>query len=87
MTGTPSHDAGCRKAVPIRKRGLAVQVPGLAITLLGQVAEHAVSVEKALVDQGFVTAIEPNGPTLGSDVEIVERNQQCKRRRADRPDH
>ncbi|MFI1972606.1 IS5 family transposase [Streptomyces cinnamoneus] len=46
-------------------------------TLLDQVAEHTGgTVEKALVDQGFKTAVVAHGATLGIDVEVVERNPQ-----------
>lgn len=87
---TTGRDAA--KKVPGRKRGLAVDVLGLVIAvvvlaanahdnaagtaLLDQVAEHAVTVEKALVDQGFKTTVVDHGATLGIDVEIVERNPQ-----------
>ncbi|GAA3482171.1 IS5-like element ISSco3 family transposase [Streptomyces yanii] len=80
------------KKVPGRKRGLAVDMLGLVIAvvvlaasahdnaagtvLLDQVAEHAVTVRKALVDQGFKTAVVAHGTVLGIDVEIVERNPQ-----------
>ena len=47
------------------------------IALLDQVAEHTGgTVKKALVDQGFKTAVVTHGTALGIDVEIVERNPQ-----------
>ncbi|GCD95273.1 DDE transposase [Embleya hyalina] len=80
------------KRVPGRKRGLAVDVLGLiiavtvvaasthdnaaGIALLDRVAEHATTVCKALVDQGFKNAVVAHGSLLGIDVEIVERNPQ-----------
>lgn len=85
---TTGKDAA--KKVPGRKRGLAVDVLGLVIVvavlaasvhdnragtlLLERVAAQNASVAKALVDQGFKSAVVAPGATLGIDVEIVERN-------------
>jgi transposase len=87
---TTGRDAA--KKVPGRKRGLAVDVLGLVIAvvvlaagvhenaagiaLLDKVADRTPTVTKALVDQGFKTAVVAHGKALGVDVEIVERNPQ-----------
>ncbi|MFI9617268.1 IS5 family transposase [Streptomyces sp. NPDC052023] len=86
--GTTGKDPA--KKVPGRKRGLAVDVLGLVIAvvvlaasahenragtvLLDRVAAQTATVSKALVDQGFKSAVVAHGATLGIDVEIVERN-------------
>lgn len=78
------------KKVPGRKRGLAVDVLGLVIAvvvlaasahdnaagiaLLDKVTADTDTVEKALVDQGFKTAVMDHGKQVGIDVEVVERN-------------
>ncbi|QDN85573.1 IS5 family transposase [Streptomyces mirabilis] len=85
---TTGRDAA--KKVPGRKRGLAVDVLGLVIAvvvlaasahdnsagiaLLDKVAADTGTVEKALVDQGFKTAVVDHGQKVGIDVEVVERN-------------
>ena len=85
---TTGRDAA--KKVPGRKRGLAVDVLGLVIAvvvlaasahdnsagiaLLDKVAADTDTVEKALVDQGFKTAVVDHGKKVGIDVEVVERN-------------
>jgi transposase len=86
--GTTGKDAA--KKVPGRKRGLAVDVLGLVIAvvvlaasvhdnaagiaLLDKVAADTDTVQKALVDQGFKTAVVDHGQKVGIDVEVVERN-------------
>jgi transposase len=85
---TTGRDAA--KKVPGRKRGLAVDVLGLVIAvvvlaasahdnaagiaLLDKVAADTDTVQKALVDQGFRTAVVGHGQKVGIDVEVVERN-------------
>lgn len=85
---TTGKDAA--KKVPGRKRGLAVDVLGLVIAvvvlaasahdnaagiaLLDKVAADTDTVQKALVDQGFKTAVVDHGKKVGIDVEVVERN-------------
>jgi transposase len=85
---TTGRDAA--KKVPGRKRALAVDVMGLVIAvvvlaasahentcgiaLLDAVAERTDTVKKALVDQGFKSAVVAHGDGLGIDVEIVRRN-------------
>ena len=85
---TTGRDAA--KKVPGRKLGIAVDVLGLIIAvvvvpanvhentvgkeLLDQTAEQAVTVKKALVDQGFKASVVEHGASLGIDVEIVQRN-------------
>ncbi|KAF5999215.1 IS5 family transposase [Streptomyces sp. WAC00263] len=85
---TTGKDAA--KKVPGRKRGLAVDVLGLVIAvvvlaasahdnaagiaLLDKVAADTDTVQKALVDQGFKTAVIDHGQKVGIDVEVVERN-------------
>ncbi|MFF3469341.1 IS5 family transposase [Streptomyces sp. NPDC002619] len=89
---TTGKDAA--KRVPGRKLGLAVDVLGLVVAvmvvaasahentvgirLLDKVAEQTGMVTKALVDQGFKTAVVEHGAQLGIDVEIVERNPADK---------
>lgn len=79
-----------RGRFPGRKRGLAVDVLGLVIAvvvlaasahdnaagiaLLDKVAADTDTVHKALVDQGFKTAVIDHGQKVGIDVEVVERN-------------
>lgn len=91
-TATTGKDAA--KRVPGPKLGLAVDVLGLVIAvtvvaasahenqvgtrLLDKVAEQTGTVKKALVDQGFKTAVVDHGACLGIDVEIVERNPADK---------
>lgn len=76
--------------VPGRRRGLAVDVLGLVIAvvvpaasahdnaagvaLLDKVAADTDTVQRALVDQGFRTAVVDHGRKVGIDVEVVERN-------------
>ncbi|KUN58127.1 transposase [Streptomyces griseorubiginosus] len=45
-----------------------------AIALLDKVAADTDTVHKALVDQGFKTAVIDHGQNVGIDVEVVERN-------------
>ncbi len=82
------------KKVPGRKKDIAVDVLGLIIAvvvmtasvhentigtaLLDKVAARTPAVTKALVDQGFKTAVVTHGAKTGTDVEIVERNPQDK---------
>jgi len=89
---TTGRDAG--KKVPGRKKGIAVDVLGLIIAvvvmaasahenqvgtaLLDKVADRTPAVTKALVDQGFKTAVVAHGAKAGIDVEIVERNPKDK---------
>lgn len=89
---TTGRDAG--KKVPGRKKGIAVDVLGLIIAvvvmaasahenqvgtaLLDKVAVRTPAVTKALVDQGFKTAVVTHGAKSGIDVEIVERNPRDK---------
>jgi transposase len=89
---TTGKDAG--KRVPGRKRGIAVDILGLIIAVVVMAAsahENAVGVEllnrvaartpvvtKALVDQGFKTAVVEHGHGLGIDVDIVQRNPREK---------
>ncbi|MFI9789163.1 IS5 family transposase [Kitasatospora sp. NPDC051984] len=84
-TGRDAH-----KKVPGRKRGLAVDVLGLliavvvmaasvhdngvGIALLDKVAADTDTVKKALVDQGFKTALARHGQAVGIDIEVVRRN-------------
>ncbi|MFB6614666.1 IS5 family transposase [Streptomyces sp. NPDC056367] len=77
---------GRKRGLAVDVLGLVIAVIVLAasthdnaagIALLGQVADNTGgTVEKALVDQGFKTAVVAHGTTLGIDVEIVERNPQ-----------
>ncbi|MFJ9188574.1 IS5 family transposase [Streptomyces anulatus] len=79
---------GRKRGLAVDVLGLVIAVIVLAasahdnaagIALLDQVAENAGgTVEKALVDQGFKTAVVAHGSSLGIDVEIVERNPQDK---------
>jgi hypothetical protein len=85
---TTGRDAA--KKVPVRKRGLAVDVLGLVIAvvvlaasvhdnavgaaLLNKVAAGTSTVTKALVDQGFKKTMVDDGADLGIAVEVVERN-------------
>ncbi|MEV6949350.1 transposase [Streptomyces sp. NPDC051172] len=87
---TTGKDAA--KKVPGRKRGLVVDVLRLVIAvtvlaasaddnafgiaLLGQVAPIG-TIEKALVDQGFMKTVAERGSTVGIDVE-AERNPSGK---------
>lgn len=78
--------SGRKRGLAVDVLGLVIAVVVLAasahdnaagIALLGQVAENTGStVEKALVDQGFKAAVVVHGTTLGTDVEIVQRNPQ-----------
>lgn len=77
---------GRKRGLAVDVLGLVIAVIVLAanthdnaagIALLDQVAEHTGGiVRKALVDQGFKTAVVAHGTALGIDVEIVERNPQ-----------
>ncbi|MFB7781931.1 IS5 family transposase [Streptomyces vinaceus] len=77
---------GRKRGLAVDVLGLVIAVVVLAasahdnaagIALLGQVAENTGgTVEKALVDQGFKSAVIVHGASLGIDVEIVERNPQ-----------
>ncbi|MFF4909053.1 IS5 family transposase [Streptomyces sp. NPDC001260] len=85
---TTGKDAA--KKVPGRKLGLAVDGLGLVlaatvvaasshdnqvgIRLLDKVAEQTGTIKKALVDQGFKSAVVDHGTRLGIDVEVVKRN-------------
>lgn len=76
--------------IPHREPGTAVDVLGLVIAvavlaasahdnaagiaLLDKVAAGTDTVQKALVDQGFKTAVIDHGQKVGIDVEVVERN-------------
>lgn len=89
---TTGKDAA--KRVPGRKLGLAVDGLGLVIAatvtaasahdnqvgirLLDKVAEQTGTIKKALVDQGFKTAVVDHGRRLGIDVEVVKRNPADK---------
>ncbi|GAA3477723.1 hypothetical protein GCM10018966_022530 [Streptomyces yanii] len=44
------------------------------IALLNKVTADTDTVQKALVDQGFKTAVVEHGQKVGIDVEVVERN-------------
>ncbi|MGW1762261.1 IS5 family transposase [Streptomyces mirabilis] len=90
--GVPAETTGrdANKKVPGRKRGLAVDVLGLVISvvvlaasvhdnaagiaLLDKVAAGTDAVQKALVDQGFKTAVADHGQKVGIEVEVVQRN-------------
>lgn len=77
---------GRKRRLAVDVLGLVIAVIVLAanthdnaagIALLDQVAERTGGiVRKALVDQGFKTAVVAHGTALGIDVEIVERNPQ-----------
>ncbi|MFJ9592942.1 IS5 family transposase [Streptomyces virginiae] len=79
---------GRKRGLAVDVLGLVIAVTVLAanthdnaagIALLDQVAEHTGgTVRKALVDQGFKTAVVTHGTALGIDVDIVERNPQDK---------
>ncbi|MFJ8025353.1 IS5 family transposase [Streptomyces sp. NPDC096311] len=89
---TTGKDAA--KRVSGRKLGLAVDVLGLVIAvvvtaasahenhvgarLLDKVAQQTDTAKKALVDQGFKSAVVDHGTRLGIDVEIVQRNPADK---------
>lgn len=84
---TTGLDAG--KKTPGRKRGLAVDVIGLVISvvviaanahdnqigtaLLSKVSAENASVSKAFVDAGFKDQVAIHGATVGIDVEVVSR--------------
>ncbi|MGX1027421.1 hypothetical protein RKD38_002102 [Streptomyces ambofaciens] len=79
---------GRKRGLAVDVLGLVIAVIVLAasahdnaagVALLDQVAENAGgAVEKALVDQGFKTAVVAHGSSLGIDVGIVERKPQDK---------
>jgi hypothetical protein len=69
--------------LPVDVLGLVIAVVALAasahdnvvgIALLDKVAADTDTVHKALVDQGFKTAVVDHGQKAGIDVEVIERN-------------